>query len=214
MKLIEFKSAHRQKHFDFFNSMNHPHFCVTADVNIHGLLAFAKEYQLSKMLTIVYAISRTCNDIKEFRWRIRDGKVYEHQSVSPSFAVATDVDDVFSFCTVKYSEDSKEFTARALQIMDQMKTNPSFEDEEGRDDFLFLSALPWIQFTGIQHAMHYHPSDSVPRISWGKYFKKDGQWHMPLSVQVHHATVDGRHVGQFYELFEKINLDAKTYFNV
>ena len=55
-----------------------------------------------------------------------------------------------------------------------------FEDEEGRDDFLFLSAIPWISFTSFSHAMHYTPADSVPRITWGKSFKEGAKnfWMM------------------------------------
>ena len=83
-----------------------------------------------------------------------------------------------------------------------MKTDPSFEDEEGRDDFLFLSALPWIRFTSMQHAMQEHPGDCIPRISWGKYYESEGKIWIPVSVQVHHALVDGRHVGAYFELLE------------
>jgi chloramphenicol O-acetyltransferase type A len=46
--------------------------------------------------------------------------------------------------------------------------------------------------------MHYSPVDSVPRISWGKYFEQGRQVMMPLSVQAHHAFVDGRHMGAFF----------------
>jgi len=51
----------------------------------------------------------------------------------------------------------------------------------------------------VMHPMHLHPADSVPRIAWGKFFE-DGEFlKMPLGVQVHHALVDGVHMGRFYE---------------
>lgn len=210
MKTIEFSNPHRKKHFDFFREMNHPHFNVTANVDISKLLPFLKDNKLPINIGMVYFLSYTANKIPEFRWRIRGDEVVEHTLVHPSFTVSTDVADVFSFCTVDFSLDSKTFFAKAKAVMEKMKTNPSLEDEEGRDDFLFMSTFPWVSFTSLQHAMHYHPSDSVPRIVWGKFFEQDGKTLMPLSVQAHHAIVDGRHIGQFFQDFETMASDPSS----
>lgn len=203
MKNINFNNPHRKKHFDFFRQMSNPHFNITAEVNITSLLPFIKEHQLPINITIVYLISRAANEIPEFRWRIREDKVVEHTHVHPSFTVPTEHADVFSFCTVDYNKKSKIFIEEAIKQKDLMFNSPSFEDEEYRDDFLFLSAFPWVNFTGVQHAMNYNPCDSVPRITWGKFTKKENKTIMPLSVQAHHAIVDGRHIGQYFELFEQ-----------
>jgi chloramphenicol O-acetyltransferase type A len=48
-----------------------------------------------------------------------------------------------------------------------------------------------------------HPVDSIPRISWGKYFRDDNLIKMPLSVQVHHALMDGFHVGRYFQQVQK-----------
>lgn len=207
MKKVDFTNPHRKKHFDFFREMNHPHFNITANVDISKLLPFLKDNKFPINIGMVYLLARTANEIPEFRWRIRGDEVVEHPLVHPSFTVSTDVADVFSFCTVDFSYDSRVFFDKAARIMENMKTNPSLEDEIGRDDFLFMSTFPWVSFTSIQHAMHYHPSDSVPRIVWGKFFEQDGKTLMPLSVQAHHAIVDGRHIGQFFQNFEANSSD-------
>ena len=202
MKNITFQNEHRKKHFEFFNGMNHPHFNITANVEIEPLITYCKNHQLSITHSIVFLIAKTANEITEFKWRIRGADVIEHESVQPSFTVNTDTSDVFSFCTVNYNANPSIFLKDAKSISESMKTNPRLEDEEGKDDYLFLSAFPWVSFTSMQHAMHYHPSDSVPRISWGKFFDNNGKLVMPISVQVHHALVDGKHVGKFYKNLE------------
>lgn len=204
MKNIPFDHPHRRAHFDFFNQMTNPHFNICANVDVTELLDFSKRENLPITPTIVFFIAKAANEIKEFRWRIRDGQVVEHGEVHPSFSVYTDVADVFSFCEVKYAKDAREFINRANIKIEEMKTDPSFEDEYGRDDYLFLSAIPWVSFTSFQHAMNYNPIDSVPRITWGKFFNEGKIIKMPLSVQVHHAVVDGRHVGQYFQLFENL----------
>jgi len=212
MKTINFNSPHRKKHFEFFNGMNHPHFNITADVDISALIAYLKENHLTVSLSIVYLLSRAANGIPELKWRIRNNQVVEHTTVNPSFTVPTDEADVFSFCTVDYVENAKLFIQNAITIQEKMRTNPSFEDEEHRDDYLFLSAFPWASFTGIQHAMHYHPSDSVPRITWGRFHIREGKTLMPLSVQAHHAVVDGRHLGLYFQKIEEMAGNPKGYF--
>ncbi len=203
MKEIVFSSPHRKKHFDFFNHMNHPHFNITANVEVTQFLNYIKANKLPLTFSLVHILAKAANDINEFRWRIRGEQVVEHQLVHPSFTVPTEEADVFSFCTVPFENNSAKFIQEAQRINEAMKTNPSIEDEPGRDDYLFMSAIPWVSFTSIQHAMHYHPHDSVPRISWGKFFDLNGKKMMPLSVQAHHALVDGRHIGAYFQNVEE-----------
>lgn len=60
-----------------------------------------------------------------------------------------------------------------------------------------MTAIPCVSFTSFMHPMHLQPTDSIPRIAWGKFFQ-DGEFlKMPLEVQAHHALMDGVHMGQF-----------------
>ena len=204
MKEIHFDNEHRKKHFDFFRRMNHPHFSVTANVNITRLLRKAKAKGKPFMPTVVWVVSDAANGIPQFRQRIRGEKVVEHEAVHPSFAIDTEVSDVFSFCEVKYQKDYRAFLQDAIATIEKTRKYPVFEDEHGRDDYLFLSSLPWVSFTAVTHAMAYHPHDCVPRITWGKYFHQSNEVMMPLSVQAHHALVDGRHVGLFFENIQRL----------
>ena len=209
MKIIEFTHPHRKKHFDFFNQMDQPILNITAQIDLARLLPLLQEQQRPFTASMVYLVARAANEVPQLRQRIRGQQVVEHERVHPSFTVNTDIDDVFSFCEVKYGENYPDFIERAKIRMEEMKKAPSFEDEHGRDDYLFLSAIPWIAFTNIQHPMHYHPVDSVPRIAWGKFERVGEKIIMPLSVQVHHALVDGIHLGRFFEKAQQL-ADGKT----
>ena len=209
MKTITFNDPHRKKHFDFFRKMDQPHFNLVANVDITSFLNHIKTRQLPFTVPMVYLLSRAANESKAFRWRIRGEEVVEHPSVQPSFTVPTEVSEVFSFCTVDYDADPQVFFDRAFATIEKMKTAPDFEDEPGRDDYLFLSAIPWVSFTGLSHAMNYSPPDSVPRISWGKYFQQNGQQLMPLAVQAHHAVVDGSDMGRYFQSVQQLLDDAE-----
>ncbi|MEM1220800.1 MAG: CatA-like O-acetyltransferase [Bacteroidota bacterium] len=214
MKKIKFDNPHRQKHFEFFSAMNHPHFNITAPVTIGPLMNTIQRQGLSLTPTFAYLFARVANEIPQFRWRLRDGEVIEHEIVHPSFAVETLGTDVFSFCEVAFRTSHKSFYDAAQVEIKKMGVNPSFEDEEGRDDYLFMSAIPWIPFTSLQHAMNYHPHDSIPRISWGKYTSDNGKTQLPVSVQTHHALVDGRQVGYFFQRIEALAHQPNTWLNL
>ena len=67
-----------------------------------------------------------------------------------------------------------------------------------------ISAVPWIHFTHVVRTIKKSGKDSVPRITWGRYdADAAGRLMMPVSVQVHHALMDGYHVGMFYKNLEK-----------
>jgi len=85
-----------------------------------------------------------------------------------------------------------------VKRVDEVRQHPTLEDEPGSDNLLFMSSIPWISFSQITHPIHMHPVDSVPRITWGKYFIESGRMKMPLSIQVHHGLMDGVHVGRFF----------------
>lgn len=203
MRKIEFTNPHRRKHFEYFRTMNHPHYSITANVDITRLLEKIKDESLKFTPVMVYQITNTAHQIKPFLQRIRGTEVVEHDYVHPSFSVSTKVSDVFSFCEVKYNGEFKDFYERAIDRIKMMQEDPVFEDEEERDDYLFLSALPWISFTSITHAMHYHPHDCIPRISWGKTFQDGDKTLMPLSLTGHHALIDGKNMGDYYNLFQE-----------
>ena len=197
MRHLDMQTWSRRDHFEKFNAFDHPHFGLCANVDLTAFLPYVKQQGDSVNVAIVYVLARAANAIPEFRHRIRAEKVIEHQVVHPSFTVLTD-EDLFSFCTVEYAEDYREFAERTTEQMANVQEQPTLKDEPGQDDLLFMTAIPWVSFTSFLHPMHLQPPDSVPRISWGKFFEEDPHLKMPLGVQAHHALMDGIYVGKYY----------------
>lgn len=197
MRTIDQHTWSRREHFELFKTFNHPHFNMCANVDLTGFHPYVKQHGISFTAAIIYVISRTANTIPEFRYRLRGDEIVEHETVSPSVTILT-TNDLFSFCTIDYCQDFAEFAARAARLIDAAKAQPSLKDPPGRDDLLYMTAIPWVSFTSFTHPMKLHPADSVPRFAWGKYFPEGSFLKMPLSVQGHHALMDGIHMGKFY----------------
>ena len=197
MRHISVNTWPRRRHFELYCGYDHPHFSMCANVDLTAFLPVVKERGLSLNLATVYVITRAANAIPEFRYRIRGTQVVEHEVVHPAITILTE-GDLFSFCALDYVEDFPEFAARAAETITCVQDDPTLEDEPGRDDFLFMTAIPWVSFTAFEHPMHLSPADSVPRFAWGKILQQGERLQMPLGVQGHHALMDGVHVGKFY----------------
>ena len=202
MRTIDLQTWPRRQHYEIYRRFDHPHFSLCANVDLGAFYTRVKVGGFSVSAAIVYLISRAANEIPEFRYRMRGEQVVEHAVVHPSTTVLTS-DDLFSFCTIPYSEDFSEFVVRAAQQMAYVREHPTLSDEPGRDDMLFMTAIPWVTFTSFTHPTHLEAGDSVPRFAWGKFFEEGGALKMPLAVQVHHALMDGVHVGRFYTIVQE-----------
>jgi len=198
MRTIDMQTWSRREHFNKFKAIDYPHFNMCANVDLTTFYRVVKQRGISFTAAIVYVLARASNDIPEFRWRIRGETVVEHEVVHPSVTILVD-DDLFSFCTIEYSEEFSEFAVRAAERIAYVKEHPTLADEPGQDDLLFMTAIPWVSFTSFMHPANFHPTDSVPRFAWGKLFEDGESMKMPLSVQGHHALMDGIHVGRYYE---------------
>jgi chloramphenicol O-acetyltransferase type A len=191
----------RRRHFELFSTFNHPHFNMSANLELTAFHQRVRNSGVSFTVAFVYVIARAANAIPEFRQRIRSGRVVEHDIVSPSFTLLVD-DDLFSFCTIPYSEAFTDFADRATAMIAHVKEHPTLDIDPDRDDLLFMTALPWVSFTSFTHPMQLHPADSVPRFAWGKFFQEGRRLKIPLSVQGHHALMDGIHMAKFYARVE------------
>ena len=198
MRTIDMQTWSRRNHFKLFSNFNHPHFSMCVNVDVTAFYPFVKRNGYSFTVSMVYVISRASNAIPEFRQRIRGEQVVEHKIVNPGFSILID-EDIFSFCHVEYAEDFSEFAVRAAKNIADVKAHRDLTHNPEKDDALYMSPIPWVSFTSFNHPMQLHPTDSIPRFAWGRCFQESGALKMPLSVQGHHATMDGIHMGRFYE---------------
>jgi chloramphenicol O-acetyltransferase type A len=209
MRTIDMQTSPRREHFQFFNAFDHPHFNMCANVDLTAFYPFLKERDIPFTVAIVYVLARAANAIPEFRFRIREGEVVEHEVVHPSGTILVS-EDIFSFCTFDYFDDFSVFAPSAAKQIAYVKEHPTLKGEPGQDNLLFMTAIPWVSFTSFMHPMHLDPADSVPRFAWGKFFQEGERLKMPLSVQGHHALMDGLHMGKYYAIVQDYLLQPQV----
>jgi chloramphenicol O-acetyltransferase type A len=121
-------------------------------------------------------------------------------------------DELFGFVTTDYTADMDDFRRHVDEDINHAELSRSLEDDPDRDDLIFVSAVPWVSFTSVSHPWDTQRQDSFPRITWGKFYKKNERVFIPLSIAVHHALCDGVHIGKFFKqlthAIENIDLSA------
>ena len=209
MQRVNLEKWSRATTYNFYKDQDFPHFSLCADVDVTALKRFTEKKRCSFFLSTLYCITHAVQNIPELKYRIRShypDEVVLHDMIHPSFTTPAQ-DDLFSFCTVEYTTDSKEFFYRGEQQIQSLKEAPACLSEHPRDDVIYMTCLPWVRFTSFHFAMHQPKLDSIPRFAWGKIEQQDQKIVMPLAVQLHHGLADGRHMGEFYQTFQELILD-------
>lgn len=198
---VDIDTWERKTTFEFFRDYEDPYFNIAANLDVTQLYRFCKEHDIAFSLGALFLSLQTANEIREFRLRMIDEKVVEFARVEATQTILND-DETFSFCYFPLHDDIFEFDRAGKAAREKYKALKTFDVESDRVDLIYYSAIPWISFTSFKHASRRNNRQTVPRMVFGKMFEAAGKRHMPFSVEVHHALVDGVHVGKFFNLFQ------------
>lgn len=200
----------RRHLFQLFKDYDDPYFNVCADVDVTPLLAFAHERRLSFFVTYHFLSTKTANGIVPFRYRLRGERVLVHERVHAG-AIVLLPDDSFTFVYFDYEEDFDAFHERARTIVERARAEPPPLDARAdQDDLIYHSVIPWVSFTSISHARDSRQKSGIPKVAFGRYREAGGRVLMPVSVEGHHALMDGLHAGRFFERFQGYCSDPRA----
>ena len=205
MKLINLENWNRKEHFEFFSKMRSPYFGIIAEVDCANTYQKCKDENTSFFATYLHRSMTAVNAIKEFKFRIIDGAVYELDKINAGATISRE-DGTFGFIYVNYSEDFLKFEQELSKEIDEVKnsTGLRLNDDNIKIDLIRHSTLPWTNFTSILHPTNLDNKDSVPKITFGKFKEQDKRKLMPVSIEAHHGLVDGFHVSEYFKKFQEL----------
>ena len=189
---IDLSTWPRATQFHLFRTYDRPHFAVTSRINVAHLLA-RKPDGVSPYRGCLFAISTAVHTIEALRMRFRGDQVILHDQIETSVTVPLAAGG-FGYADLPHHTAFSDFdaTAKARIAATALGKGPP-PNTGARDDMVYLSCLPWLDYTSITNAMP-GPNDCIPRVSWGKFTDAT----MPMTIEVHHALADGVHVGAFF----------------
>ena len=212
-KYLDVANWSRRDLFEFFRDFDNPYFNICTRLDVTNLLVSLRSRpDFSVSLAYHYFALRVANEIEPFRYRLRDGRVIVHEVINGGTTVLTP-NESFTFAYFDYDEDFERFMLAAQRSVSEAKASNSFEPTTN-DDTIYFTALPWVSFTSFAHARNWGREDSVPRIAFGKFVQENDRTLLPFSVEVHHALMDGLHVGRYVNRLQEALSNPEAYLAV
>jgi len=210
-KYLDVSTWARREIFEFFRDFDKPYFNISTQLDVTHLLASLRARpNVSLMLAYHYFALRVANEIEPFRYRLRDGKVIVHDVIHGGTTVLLP-NETFTLAYFEYDDDFDRFMERADRAVQEVLTGDGAFRPDPQDDRIHFTTLPWVSFTSFSHARNWRRQDSVPKIAFGKFIKTDDRVLMPFSVEVHHALMDGLHVGRYVMRLEEVLREPEIY---
>jgi len=187
----------RRDLFEFFRGYDNPYFNVCARLDITNLLTLLSRLtDTSVSLAYHYFALRVANEIEPFRYRLQDGKVLVHDVIHGGTTVLLP-NETFTFAYFEYTRNFKQFMDAARTSVERARSGKQPFQATSSDALIHFTTLPWLAFTSFSHARNWRTEDSVPKIAFGKFEHQGERILLPISVEVHHALMDGLHVGRY-----------------
>jgi chloramphenicol O-acetyltransferase type A len=200
----------RRDLFEFFRGYDNPYFNICTRLDVTRLLSLLRDRPgVSVSLAYHYFALRVANEIEPFRYRLKDGQVIIHDVINGGTTVLLP-NESFSYAYFDYQEDFEKFSLTAGQSIKRVQAEGSLKPTM-RDDLIYFTTLPWVSFTSFAHARTRGRGESIPRIAFGKFVPENDRMMLPISVEVHHALMDGLHAGRYLNRLEEVLMEPETY---
>ena len=205
MKKIDLNTWPRAELFQFFSAVSQPFYSVTFRVDVTNLHRYTRAYGISFYYALGYLVTDAVNAVENFRYTIRDGKVWLLDERIPSLTDLHPGSEQFHIVTLPKMGSIEDFCTVA-QAKSRAQTTLLDQDDE-TDNLIYISSTPWFDLTSCTNERDFDKDDNIPRITWGKYVEANGRETLGMALEVNHRFVDGLHLGQFYQKLQA-DIDA------
>ena len=192
----------RKDLYTFFSTYEDPFFGICTSLDITALYAYCRKNGYSLNLAILYFSTLAINAIEAFRLRIREGKVVLYDRIDCGTTVFHP-DKTFSFCYLEFTASLETFESAGKALIQRQIEDRTLDPRTNTLNMVHCSTIPWTTFTSIKYAKKFGISDSIPKLTFGKYYMEHGRRKLPISIEVNHALMDGYHVGQYLNKFQE-----------
>lgn len=202
-QFLDLNAWPRRPAFDFFRAFDVPWFNICTRVDVSHLKQVVQTSGVGSIWLAYHFIAiRLANEIAPFRYRLEGERVRIHDEVHGSTTVLRG-DESFGFATLEHQRDYAAFAVQSSSALELARQpDAAFEPTKHETATVHMTTLPWMHFSSYSNVRQRGPHESIPKIAFGRIDAEGERLWMPLSVEVHHALMDGLHVGRFFEGFE------------
>jgi len=198
MREVDLTTWQRRERYEFFKGLSWPFWSVSFPVDVTGLHRWSPDRRHSFYYALVYLCTKALEDVEAFHYKARGEGIVYHEHLVPSFTDLKPGAEDFHIVTLETGEDMAQFCRRAREMS---RAQQAFVDDgDWQEELVYFTCLPWMPITALSNERELEPTDSIPRLSWGKYVTDErGRDSLNMTISVNHRLIDGVHVGRFYE---------------
>ncbi|MFD2891258.1 CatA-like O-acetyltransferase [Flavobacterium chuncheonense] len=203
MRKIDFENWKRREHYEFFMKFDNPFFGIVTEIDCTKAFDVAKENKISFFSSYMHKSMLAVNQVEEFHYRIVDGEVVVFDVIHTGTTIGR-ADETYGLAFIPYSSEFETFNFSLQSEIEavQKSSGLRLNNEDIKYDLVRYSTVPWSSFTGLLHPTRNDATESVPKITFGKAFLRDGKRFLPISVEANHALMDGFHIAKYLEQFQ------------
>ncbi|RZJ31535.1 MAG: chloramphenicol acetyltransferase [Flavobacterium sp.] len=205
MKVVDIQKWNRKEHFEFFSKMASPYFGIVTEVDCTIAYDVAKRNNRSFFASYLFKSTAAVNAVEELKYRIVDGEVVAFDTIHTGSTIGRE-DGTFGIIFVHATDDFAAFNSDLQQEIQQVKNSSGLRlnGDDVKKDLVRYSTIPWNSFTGLLHPTNLDRTESVPKITFGKFSVRDGRKFLPVSIEAHHGLVDGFHLAKYLAEFQRL----------
>lgn len=201
--IIDVETWKRKEYFEFYSTFDRPFFGIDTEIKCTNAVKYCKANGYSFFMYYMYQSFVAINEISEFKTRIFENEVRQYDTIHVGTTIGRK-DESFGFAFTPFVLSFHDFCDGFKSEIDRVNDSKGlrFNKDTSRLDLIHCSSLPWISFKGLHHATNSSYLDSIPKLTFGKYYENLSEFKLPISVHGHHGLMDGIHVSQFLTKLE------------
>lgn len=201
-KIINKEKWDRKEYFEHYFSEVPCTYSMTVKLDITKI----KNSNKKIYPTMLYFITKVVNNHSEFRTAFNmDGELGVFDEMLPCYTVFNQDTETFTNIWTEYSDDYDTFCKSYEKDISLFSSVKSMIAKPNVPPNHFpVSMIPWTTFEGFNLNLQKGYNYLLPIFTMGKYSEINGQYLMPLAIQVHHAVCDGFHISRFVNELQKL----------
>lgn len=190
---INHQDTNRAEAFELWMTSPMPMVTLVKTMDVSRIRKVSRKTGIKFNVLLCWCVGKAASSIDEFFLLPTNGKLFQFDKLAINIVVQN-CKGGLSLCDIPYSDDIRQFDADYQELTGlATKTCKSTSLEDSM--IIGTSALPQTELDCIVN--QYSGRYNNPFLAWGRYRKRLFKTILPISLQFHHAQMDGEHACRF-----------------
>ena len=196
---IDPKKTSRAYAFEMWTKSPQPMVTMVKTFDVTHLRRQSRRRGMKFNMLLCWCIGRAASQIEELYMLPTQGKLYKYDSMGIN-VIVNNAKGGINTCDVPYSDDLEQF-ARDYDTLTKRAAEDCCEIPDEERIIIGTSAVMGTELDCIVN--QYTGIFNNPFLAWSRYRRHWFRYRLTISLQFHHAQMDGSHAARFLEELQK-----------